>query len=130
MGNAVKYREPLPDDCPLPGAVDIVETRIVYRLVWSDPPSHNDFRSYADLNPDKPYKDNTEECKARGVSVYKNPRAADKNRQRFANLAETLICEVVLVEGAGRIKRTGSRTHFTWWPLAEYDILANCQVAE
>ena len=130
MGDAVEYREPLPPGCPPDDAVEIVESRIVYRLVRIYPPSLDDFRSYAALNPDKKYNDSTKKCQAHGVSVYRNPRAAAKSRERYSNLKGTLICKVVLVEGAGRIKRTGSRTHYTWWPLADYDIIANCQAIE
>ena len=40
-------------------------------------------------------------------------------------------CEVTLDRGSGRIRRTGSRSgHQTWWPLADFDILANCRVVE
>ena len=122
----MEYREPLPADCPPPDAVEIVEPRIVYRFVRNNPPTFDDFRSQRAINPRGRWS--VSECQARGVSVFMNLDSANEVRQEVENLHGTLICEVVLDEGAGRIRSAGSRSHCTWWPLADYDILAKCRV--
>ena len=39
------------------------------------------------------------------------------------------VCQVALDEGAGHIQKTGRDPyHFTWWPLANFDILGNCSL--
>ena len=114
------------DDCPPDDAEEIVAPRIVYRLVRSDPPSLDDFRSQRYLDPNGEW--DVTECEARGVSVFINRRGANK-RRRGRNLIGTLLCEVVLDKGAGRIHQKNPKSaHCTWWPLANYDILANCRV--
>ena len=63
--------------------------------------------------------------------MYIDIEAADEVRQDVEKLSETLICEVVLDKGAGRILQPNPKSsHCTWWPLAEYAIIANCQVTE
>ena len=47
---------------------------------------------------------------------------------KLPNLRGRLICRVVLEEGAGPIQQTGRHSHHTWWPLADFDILAHCVV--
>ena len=127
----MEYRERLPTGCPPDKAKEIVEPRIVYRLVGSNPPSLDDFRSLRSLNPGLKYPDEFIECLANGVSVYIDIEAADGVRQDVDKLSDTLICRVVLDKGAGRILQPNPKSsHCTWWPLAEYDILANCQVIE
>ena len=39
------YREELPAGCPPDEAEEIVEERVVFRIVRKDPPTHDDFRS-------------------------------------------------------------------------------------
>ena len=127
MGIALEYREPLPDDCPPANAEEIVEPRIVYRLVRIDPPSLDDFRSQRAENPAATFRRVTE-CQARGVSVFMDIEDVNKRRER-PRLSGTLICAVVLDKGAGRILQPNRKSsHCTWWPLANYDILANCRV--
>ena len=131
MGNALEYLEPLPDGCPPDSAVEIVEPRIVYRLVGSNPPTLDDFKSLRSLNPGNPYKNPNTECLANGVPVYIDIEFADEVRQGVTKLNKKLICADVLDKGAGHILLTNPETtHCTWWPLPEYDIIANCQVVE
>ena len=125
----MKYREPLPAGCPPADAAEIVARRIVYRLVRSDPPTFDDFRSQREENPGAEFR-GVDECQARGVSVFITIEDADKRRER-PRLSETLICEVVLDKGAGRIhQKKPNSPHCTWWPLADYDIIENCRVLE
>ena len=119
------YREPLPDDCPPEAAEGIAEPRIVYRLVWHNPPVDDDFRSQRAEKPRARF--NTSECQARGLSVFSRRRDAEKQSTR-RNLRGTMVCRVSLMPGAGRILKTGGSSHYTWWPLASYDISASCQM--
>ena len=120
------YREPLPDDCPPDAADEITEPRIVYRLVWHDPPTDGDFRSQRAENPHQIFPGVTE-CQARGLSVFLN-RADAERRTRIGRLQGAMIGAVTLTRGAGRIAKTGRRSHYTWWPLADYDVTKNSRV--
>lgn len=119
------YRESLPDGCPPEEAEEIVASRIVYRLVRNAPPSCDDFRSQRAENPWGNF--NVSECQARGLSVFENSSDAAR-LTRKGNLRGRIICRVTLAPGAGRVQKTGSRSHYTWWPVADYDILVNCQL--
>ena len=119
------YREPLPDDCPPEESEDITEPLIVFRLVRNNPPTDDDFKSQRAEKPTRNF--GVSECMARGVSVFKECAAAEK-MSKARNLRGTMVCRVELNRGAGRVQRTGSRSHYTWWPLAEFDILSNCVV--
>ena len=120
------YREPLPDDCPPDDAEEITAPRVVYRLVRNNPPTDDDFRSQRAERPERAFRD-VSECQARGVSVFASLHAAEfvSARGRLRGMA---VCRVILNPGAGSILLTGRYSHHTWWPLADYDILANCQV--
>ena len=120
------YREPLPDDCPPDTAEEIDAPRVVYRLVRNNPPTNDDFRSQRAERPDRIFRDVTE-CQARGLSVFASRNVAEQLSTR-GSLQRTAVCQVTLAPGAGRIQPTGRRSHHTWWPLADYDILANSQV--
>lgn len=119
------YREPLPEGCPPDEAEEIVELIVVFRLVRNNPPTDDDFMSQRAEKPNQKF--NASECIARGVSVFKD-RAAAERMSKARNLRGTMVCQVTLNRGAGRIQRTGSRSHYTWWPLADFDILSNCVV--
>ena len=121
------YREPLPEDCPPPQAEEIAGPRIVYRMVWSDPPIDDDFRSQRAKNPEKIYQ--VTECRARGLSVYAQLEDVKFLAARLG-LEGVYFCRVALATGAGRIQKTGAASHHTWWPRAAFDILAHCQVAQ
>ena len=120
------YREPLPEGCPPEDSEEIAEPRVVYRLVRNNPPSDDDFRSQRAERPDRVFRPVTE-CQARGVSVFASLNIAEDLATR-GSLHGRAVCQVILAPGAGRILPTGGRSHHTWWPLADYDILANCQV--
>ena len=119
------YRELLPDDCPPATAEEITEPRIVYRLVWHDPPTDHDFRSLRAENPQQHFA--VPECQACGLSVFFN-RADAERRSRIGRLQGAMVGEVTLTRGAGRIAKTGTRSHHTWWPLADYDVTKSSRV--
>lgn len=122
------YREPLPEGCPPDAAEEIVSERVVFRLVRNDLPTDDDFRSRRAEKPTDQL--NADECIARGMSVFSRRESAEVARSRFNDLEGTLVCQVTLDEGAGHIQQTRSRHHHTWWPFADFDILATCQVVE
>ena len=56
---------------------------------------------------------------------------SDAERQtRRRSLRNLIPCLVILTTGAGRIKKTGGSSHYTWWPYDRYDILAHCQLVK
>lgn len=122
----MNFREPLPADCPPDAAEQIIEPRIVYRIVRRDPPTHKDFRSQRALNPSATYTGITE-CQARGLSVFNDIRIA-RSLLNKGNFRDCAVCQVELTRGAGYIQQTGRRSHFTWWPSADLDILDSCLV--
>ena len=122
------YREPLPAGCPPDEAEEIEESREVYRLVNSNPPTDSDFASQRALQPNKTFPGITE-CQALGLSVHAERRDSEKTL-KLPTQRGRQVCRVRLGPGAGRIQQTGSRSHHTWWPLADYDILARCEVQE
>ena len=116
------YREPLPDNCPPDTAEEIITPRIVYRLVRSNPPSDDDFRSQRAERPDRIFRHITE-CQARGLSV-RNDLDSAMELMRLRSMRGRMLCEVRLRQGTGQIMQTGSDSgHYTWWPLADFHIL-------
>ena len=121
------YREPLPEGCPPNEANEITHPRIVFRLVRTNPPTDDDFRSQRAEKPNRAF-DGISECTTRGVSVYPDPMDM-KPVLKLRHMRGRLICRVELDRGAGFILRTGE-AHHTWWPFAEFDILTNSTVIE
>ena len=119
----MSYREPLPDDCPPADAGEIAGQRIVYRLVRTNPPTNNDFRSQRAEKPNAVFN-GVSECQARGLSVFSRRRDAVKqlSKRRFRGW---LVCTVTLDTGAGqnpsmeqigdRIILGGQKTVLTFW---------------
>jgi len=122
----MSFREILPENCPPDGAEDIIAARLVYRLVTSNPPTAEDFRSQRDLKPQATFHGITE-CQARGLSVHGERKDSEK-AMKLPRLKGRLICRVALAAGAGTIQQTGNPSHHTWWPLAEFDVLTFCTV--
>jgi len=122
----MSYREPLPDNCPPDEAEEIASARVVFRLVRSNPPVLDDFSSQRAEKPDAVFN-GVDECRARGVSVYAN-RADCAKTLKLPRFRSHHVCKVALEQGAGRIQQTFQPSHHTWWPLADYDILAHCSV--
>lgn len=120
----MNYREPLPSGCPPDTAKEIDHPRDVFRLVRTDPPTARDFRSQRAEKPDRIFP-GIDECQARGLSVHAERRDSER-ALRLPALRGRLICRLRLGAGAGKIQQTGRPSHHTWWPLADYDILAQC----
>jgi hypothetical protein len=121
----MSYREPLPEDCPPNEAEEITAARAVFRLSRSNPATLDDFLSQRAEKPEAVFQ--VTECQARGLSVFAD-RSGAENARKLPKLKGRFICRVQLETGAGRIQQTGRPPHHTWWPLAEFDILAHCQM--
>ena len=120
----MNYREPLPDGCPPDTAEEIAQPRDVFRLVRTDPPTEEDFKSQREENPGRTFR-GVDECQARGLSVH-TERSDSENALRLPKFRRWSICRLQLGLGAGKILQTGRPSHHTWWPLADYDVLAQC----
>jgi hypothetical protein len=118
------YREELPIQCPPEAAGEITVEREVYRVVKSIPAADDDFRSQRAKRPDAVFKD-VSECLARGLSVF-GERGDGEKALKLPGLRGGMLATVRLTAGAGRIQQTFRPSHHTWWPFADFDILAHC----
>jgi hypothetical protein len=129
----MEYLENLPTGCPPLEAEKIGDPRTVLRLVATDPPTMEDFKSLRALNPTKsPFKDAKKECQFCALSVVLTAKDCD-TLLKLPNLSGKLVCSVNLSSGAGSIQNTSSvvhPTHHTWWPLAGFDILSHSRVTK
>ncbi len=121
----MSYRESLPDGCPPEAADEIAAAREFFRLVRSDPPTQDDFRSQRAEKPEAVFQ--VTECQALGLSVFADRRDSER-ALKLPWLRNRLICRLRLEAGAGRIQQTGRPSHHTWWPLAAFDILTHSGV--
>ena len=120
------FRDELPEGCPPENADKFRTETICYRLVHNDPPIDDDFRSQRTLEPNRDF--GVSECRARGLSVFMQAADATRVARRSRNLRGVKLAQLTLNEGAGYIKKTGAKSHHTWWPYQAFDILANCEV--
>ena len=120
------FRDELPEGCPPKEAEEIVQETICYRLVHNEPPTDDDFMSQRTREPNRDF--GVSECRARGLSVFMQASDAMRVAQRSRNLRGATLAQLTLNQGAGYIKQTGNRSHYTWWPYQAFDILANCEV--
>lgn len=121
------YREPLPEGCPPVEAGEITGERVVFRLVASNPPTNDDFRSQRAERPAASFPIGISECLARGLSVHTERNDSEKLR-RLPRFRHAQLCRVRLRAGAGLIQQTFQPSHHTWWPLVTFDILAECEI--
>lgn len=123
----MSYRDSLPEGCPPDAAEEVTTPRAVFRLVRTDPPTLDDFLSQRQEKPNKEFYGVTE-CQACGLSVFADRRDAEAKALKLPRLRNRKICRVSFPAGAGRIQQTFQPSHHTWWPLADFDILAHCGV--
>lgn len=121
----MSFLEPLPEGCPPEDAEEITAERVVYRLVRTNPPAADDFRSHRAEQPVAHFR--VPECIARGVSVH-TERSDSEALLKLPQFRGRLVCLVNLEAGAGCMKQTSTPSHHTWWPLAAFDILGHCEV--
>lgn len=123
----MRYRDELPPDCPPPGAREITGRRIVHHVVRRLPPAPQDFRSQRQRQR-RPEADRSasDECIAAGLSVFADP-AEMAGMQRRGYFARRIICRIEL--GPGAILKTHGGSHYTWRPVADWDIAGRCSGA-
>lgn len=131
LSNQMAYLESLPTGCPPPEAEEIITPRTVFRLVSTEPPTMEDFKSLRALNPmGEPLRVAGKECQYRGLSVVLSMDDCT-SLLKLKTQRNKKVCAVTLDTGAGRIKNTATvvrPTHHTWWPFAKFDILSHSAI--
>lgn len=103
-----------PENCPPLDAEDARGT--VYRLVKSDPPIADDFRSHAELGkmPKAP------PCLRHGLSTFRRHEEASHQRDLFPALGDKIaMAELKPEHGKTKLTQGKQPTHTTWWPYEE-----------
>ena len=114
----IEWADSLPENCP-PEDVLIPEEEEFYRLLLNeDRIVEEDWKSYAELYPDKNFGSRT--IQSSGLSVNKN---GDFNQltklpsmKRFKGLAM-----IKLNPTDGVLKKTSGDGHYTWWRTTMFD---------
>lgn len=116
----MKFSIELPPNCPPLSSVPA--TGIVFRIIEKATPTQTDFLSMRQLHPEKWYSD---ECKARGLSVFRNDSDVYQMIRRVPARRTKIqfIASINLSEDMGLIAPTPSNkdSHHTWWTYS------NCQ---
>jgi hypothetical protein len=103
-----------PENCPPLDAEDARGT--VYRLVKSDPPIADDFRSHAELGkmPKAP------PCLRHGLSTFRRYEDANHQRDLLPYLGDKIaMAELKPEHGKTKLTQGRQPTHTTWWPYEE-----------
>lgn len=122
----VKYEwyEELPDQCPPVGAF-CVEDFVCYRLCLGNQPSESDFLSQRSLFPDKVF--HAPECRARAISVFKEPEDLDKLLKLPTHRGKAKI-KITLRGKDGLAIKTGRDSHYSWWRSKGFSLPAEAEV--
>ena len=108
----VTYDLDLPPNCPLYGAEE--RDSDAYRVVKSDPPTHEDLRTHQELN----LAPNADPCRRASISVYSSYEQAKHRLDLTPHLGEH-IAVAPLSTGHGRLSLASpSSGHIDWWPYA------------
>ena len=116
----VQYREELPCDCPPIPAEPVVAPRVFFRLVSQYPPTERDFVSLWTEQPER--RGRLDPCQSRGLSLFDTAMEA-RMRTSYNTLRGKIVRAVNLTPEAGPVLQTSAH-HYTWWPLRDYDIIA------
>ena len=112
------YREDLPKDCPPDTAKATQETTTFFRLVDQYPPVDRNFDSIWELHPERHGRLRKDECRAKGLSVFDTPEAAQEMAVKYVEHSQKFVCEVNIYPDSGPIEE-GYSHHYTWWPLRD-----------
>ena len=88
------YREDLPENCPPDTAIRIEQTTVFYRLIEEWPPTERDFDSVWELHPERHQRLRENECRAKGLSVFDTPQAAQIIVAKYEEHSHKTVCEV------------------------------------
>lgn len=117
------FMECLPADCPPPKAERLISEKVVYRIVNECPPTIDDFRSQRQERPRARF--NLPECLVCGVSVFADQsRAMETAKLPKFRSKGMRVAKVKLMPDSGYILKTGSVSHYTFWPFASFKPLA------
>lgn len=115
------------------GADPVIPLNAVYRIVWTDPPTVEDFLSDVDrgIEPRRPLPAESVQLLS-GISVYRTPGQARRTARKVPPwLGRDYIARLVIPLGASvRLERTTkSAGHYTIWADAE-DLLSRDERVE
>ena len=109
--------EELPENCPPDNSLS-PEGLDFYRLVNSDPPTHDDFLPTQGWSR-RPF--NISECIGKSVSLFTNTHRL-KEIQKLPTHRHQVIARVLLYQKDGLISQTFSdETHYSWWRSNAFD---------
>lgn len=126
----MRYRDDLPEDCPPGDAKMATDGQVVFRLLYGEVPTVEDFVSRWEMDrtrgrTTRVWEGGPTECELRGLSVFDTWEACEEQRRR----ERSRIGRIRLADGAGAMRRTHGH-HFVLWPAAEFDILGHTTVEE
>jgi hypothetical protein len=114
------WKETLPSGCP-PEEASSCQGKL-YRFVKQAIPSPEDFISWRAMNPQKDLPNESTECKARGLSVYKDKSDAISQQNRIPYFRKLKIAVSQENPDIGKMASTPSRaakSHHTLWLFEE-----------
>lgn len=110
--------EELPPSCPEDGA-EPPKGEVFFRLLGGDEITDEDFWSHRKLWPHKAF--NTDECKARAVSVFKSFSGCERLLSLPVHAGKK-VAQISLGAESGLIKRTfNTKGHYSWWRRKDFD---------
>ena len=127
----MQCREPLPPDCPPPGASAIMEPTVRYRLLETTTPQPQDFDSLVKKRGQPNPQSHRTPCEQAGLSWYATYAAAQrelKGRYNKRGRRWQSIGELTLSVGAGNLNPVEANDHQTWWPSRDFNPVKNCKV--
>ena len=114
------WYEELPAGCP---PITSKEANgLFYRLIDGQGITLEDFDSHEKAG--KSYRKNsTCPCKARAVSIFENLGGC-VNLKKLSVHKDKLIAEVNLTQADGKVSKTGSPYHYSWWRTVSFEYSA------
>lgn len=110
----MKFPDDWPANCPPDDAADAEGD--VFRLVKSDQPTAEDFKTFHELGT----RINAPACLRCGLSVFRNKADVEHLHQAYPKLGK-FIARGTLKPEHGRTRATGRPTHTTWWSYENVD---------
>lgn len=123
----MEWYEELPDSCP-PEDTEYGSNRTFFRITERKPPIDSDFFSQRKLSPHKAF--NIDECIARSLSIFSNRNDALNIMKlpKFKNYP--YLYKIKLNNNAGVIKKTSSKSHYSWWRSKAFDFTNGIEMIE
>jgi len=113
------FYEDLPKQCPPSDATSPTKGQQFYRLAAKNPPVQADFDSHNKRGV--ACRPGSDPCLMCACSLFETVEQA----KRFLRRRGSIIVKVVLDPKAGKIKKTFSEGHFSWWISAGFDPCAH-----